>query len=569
MKKTIRINISGLIFNLDEDAYSKLQQYLNSITNKFLNTEEGNEVIADVEARIAELFQEKVGDRKEVINLGDIDYIIEIMGKPEDFDEIYDVEEEGQYKSYQSAKSSRRVYRDSDNRVVSGLSSGIAAYFGIDPVIVRVIFVLATLFYGASLLVYILLWIIIPEANTTSQKLEMRGEAINVENIEKSIKDEFSNVKTSFSKWQKGPGYSKLSDNVSSIIHFIGKVAVVVFKVLLVIFGIWLFFLSLGVLGSFTGIFFFNDTIISPFTWNDINFAFTDLIRLFTDPFTAIIGMISLYLLVIVPALAIIYFSLKMIFRFKVRNRAIGIIGITLWLVSLMTLVVAGFRTAYNFKSNADISRNYTLENDKDTLFIKLANPYTDRYNHQVRERFNMVYVDFENNLKLSGKPRLFIDKSNNHKISLEIAKEARGMTKEEALKYAKNISYDWQQDDSLIIFNRYFKINGTKKVRDQELNIYLKIPVGKVVYFDKYIDQIAYDIRNVQGVYDWNMTEEYWIMTEDGLSLLDELRPETETVETDTIYEGEIIEIEKIETKVEAKEDDEIKQMKKELDSM
>ena len=85
MKKTIRINISGLIFNLDEDAYSKLQQYLNSITNKFLNTEEGNEVIADVEARIAELFQEKVGDRKEVINLGDIDYIIGIMGKPEDF----------------------------------------------------------------------------------------------------------------------------------------------------------------------------------------------------------------------------------------------------------------------------------------------------------------------------------------------------------------------------------------------------------------------------------------------------------------------------------------------------
>ena len=260
MKKTIRINISGLIFNLDEDAYSKLQQYLNSITNKFLNTEEGNEVIADVEARIAELFQEKVGDRKEVINLGDIDYVIGIMGKPEDFEEIFEQEEEVQSKSYQSAKSSRRVYRDPDNRVISGLSSGIAAYFGIDPIIVRVIFVLATLFYGASLLIYILLWIIIPEATTTSQKLEMRGEAINVENIEKSIKDEFSNVKTSFSKWQSGPGYSRLSDNVSSIIHFIGKIAVIVFKVLLIIFGIWLFFLSLGVLGSFTGIFFFNDT---------------------------------------------------------------------------------------------------------------------------------------------------------------------------------------------------------------------------------------------------------------------------------------------------------------------
>ncbi len=568
MKKTIRINISGLIFNLDEDAYSKLQQYLNSITNKFLNTEEGNEVIADVEARIAELFQEKVGDRKEVINLTDIDYVIEVMGKPEDFDEIYE-EEETQYKSYQARKSNRRVYRDPDNRVISGLSSGIAAYFGIDPIIVRVIFVLVTLFYGVSLLVYILLWIIIPEANTTSQKLEMRGEAINVENIEKTIKDEFSNVKTNFSKWQKSQDYSRLGDNVSAIVNFIGKVAVIAFKVILVIFGIWLFFLSLGVLGSFTGIFFFNDTIISPFTWNDINFAFTDLVKLFADPFTAITGMVSIYLLVIIPALAVVYFSLKMIFRFKVRNRAIGIIGITLWLVSLMTLVVAGFRTAYNYKSDADISRNFTLENNKDTLFIKLANPNNDRHSHHLKERFNMVYVDFENNLDLSGKPRLRINKSDNHKISLKIVKEARGMNKEEALKYAKNVGYDWQQDDSLIIFNRYFQINGTKKVRDQELNIYLNIPVGKVVYFDKYVDQIAYDIRNVQGVYDWNMTDEYWIMTEDGLSLLDNAAPKEEVFIEKSDEESETTEIEEIKTEVEAKEDDEIKQMKKELDSM
>ena len=567
MKKTIRINISGLIFNLDEDAYSKLQQYLNSITNKFLNTEEGNEVIADVEARIAELFQEKVGDRKEVINLGDIDYIISIMGKPEDFEETYEPEEETQYKSSPSAKSSRRVYRDSENRVVSGLSSGIAAYFGIDPIIVRVIFVLATLFYGASLLVYILLWIIIPEAVTTSQKLEMRGEAINVENIEKSIKDEFTNVKTSFSKWQNSKGYSNLSNNISSIVHFIGKIAVITFKALLVIFGIWLFFVSLGILGSLTGIFFFNDTIVSPFTWNDINFAFSDLIKLFTDPFTATTGMISMYLLVIIPALAVIFFSLKMIFRFKVQNRAIGIIGITLWLVSLMTLAVAGFRTAYNFKSDADISKNYTLENNNDTLYVKLSNPNTDRYRHHAKERFNRVYVDFENNLKLSGKPRLYIDKSDNNEIKMSIVRESRGMTKDIAFDNIKDITYNWQQDDSLLTLNRYFQINGTKKIRDQELNIYLKIPVGKTIYLGKHIFQIAYDIDNVQNIYDGNMTEEYWLMTEDGLSLLDGEAPKKEHIIEDSENIKGTIEIKKIEAK--AEDDSEIKQMKKELDSM
>jgi len=151
MKKTVRINISGLIFNIDEDAYNKLQQYLNSITKKFLNTEEGNEIIADVEARIAELFQEKIGDRKEVVSLTDVEYIVEIMGKPEDFEEISD-EEEILDDEPTGKKASRRIYRNPENRVLGGLASGIAAYFNVDPIIIRVIFVLLTLFYGTSVM---------------------------------------------------------------------------------------------------------------------------------------------------------------------------------------------------------------------------------------------------------------------------------------------------------------------------------------------------------------------------------------------------------------------------------
>ena len=564
MKKTIRINISGLIFNLDEDAYSKLQHYLNSITNKFLNTNEGNEVIADVEARIAELFQEKVGDRKEVINLVDIDYIIEIMGKPEDFDDVYEPEEEDtQYKSQQSAKSVRRVYRDPDNKVFSGLSGGIAAYFGIDPIIIRIVFVLATLFYGSSILVYVFLWIIIPEASTTSQKLEMRGESINVENIEKSIKEEFGNVKTRLSKLQNSDNYSKLSNNISSIAQFAVKIGVVLFKVILVILGIWLFIAGLGVLGSLTGMLFFNDTIISPFSWNDINFSFPDLVRLFADSFTAIAGLISFYIVVTIPALVVIFFSLKMIFRFKVQNRAIGIIGITLWLVSLMTLVVAGFRTAYNYKSDAEITKNYTLETNSDTLFLKLNNTNKMWQEHQKETHFNRVYVDFENNLKLSGKPDLHIYKSDNNKISLRVSKSARGMTKEAASKTIKNINYSWQQDDSLLLLNRYFNINDTK-VRDQELNIDLAIPVGKVLYLGNNIDQIAWDIHNVQGIYDYDMTGEYWLMTEDGLSLISD--KEDILKDDESSMPEQDIEQEQDENK---QEDIEVEQMKEELDSM
>ncbi|MBN1251493.1 MAG: PspC domain-containing protein [Bacteroidales bacterium] len=558
MKKTIRINISGLIFNLDEDAYGKLQHYLNSITNKFLNTEDGNEVIADVESRIAELFNEKVGDRKEVINMEDIDYIIEIMGKPEDFEEYFDEEVENKGVKYKSSKSNRRVYRDPDNRVLSGLSAGIAAYLGIDPVIVRVVFVLATLFYGASLLIYILLWIIIPEAKTTSQKLEMRGQDVNLSNIEKSIKDEFTNVKSNFSKWQNSPSYSRFSENVASIINLILKIGLIALKVVLVIIGIYLFVVSLGVLGGLTGVFFFNDTIISPFTWNDMSFSFSDFVNLFADSFTAVVGIISVYLLIIIPALWVIYLSLKLIFRFKVRTKAIGIIAAAIWVVSFVVIFAVATRTAYNFKSDADISKKYDINYNSDTLFLELINSDKQFYTKNVKGEFGSVYVDFENDLKLSGKPRLFIEKSETAKTTIEVIKESRGMTKKQAYDYVKNINYDWLQNDSLLKFNSYFDISDVNKIRGQKVNVYLKIPIGKVVYIGGNLDKIIYDVPNVQDIYDWNMTNEYWIMTKDGLSLIDS-NIKTTDIKAENIEED----IQK------TKEVEELEEMKKELDSM
>jgi len=149
----------------------------------------------------------------------------------------------------------------------------------------------------------------------------------------------------------------------------------------------------------------------------------------------------------------------------------------------------------------------------------------------------------------------------------MSIVRESRGMTKDIAFDNIKDITYNWQQDDSLLTLNRYFQINGTKKIRDQELNIYLKIPVGKTIYLGKHIFQIAYDIDNVQNIYDGNMTEEYWLMTEDGLSLLDGEAPKKEHIIEDSENIKETIEIKKIEAK--AEDDSEIKQMKKELDSM
>lgn len=562
MKKTIRINISGLIFNIDDDAFGKLQHYLNSITKKFINTEEGNEIIADVEARIAELFQERIGDRKEVINLSDIEHVIEVMGLPEDFEE--EESEQMAVDETSQRKSGRRIYRDPDNSVLSGLSAGIASYLGIDPIIVRVIFVLTALFYGTSIFIYILLWIIIPEAKTRSQKLEMKGQDINLSSIETSIKNEFANVKSNFDKWQKSRNYNKLKANVSDILTTAGKVFVVIAKIILVILGIAFFIAGIAMLGTMTGLFFFHDSFMSPFSWTDVPFSVYDFATLFTDGFNAKVGIIASYLVIMVPVLMVTYLGIKFIFRIRNRSRYLGVVAGALWLVSVIVLIGSAVKVGLGMRADEEITQQYTIREDtSDTLFLEIRNAEGNYWSHN-RERFEDVYLNFnDDGLELNGRPRLIIKKSSDNSTELLISKSSHGINNKEALKFAKNIYYDWQQNDSLLRFNRFFDIKGEKKIKDQELSATLKLPVGKIVYIGEDFDQITSYIDNIQNFSDYEMTGKYWIMTENGLSLLDEYKIDVK--EEKEFKEEPNKPVEKRNGNVK----DEIEAMKSELDSM
>jgi len=198
MKKTISINISGIVFNIDEDAFDKLKLYMERLKSHFRNTEGGEEIINDIENRIAELLQSKLGSEKQVITDKDIDEVIEKMGQPSDFteDDDQDGQEEGETTSSSQYK---RLYRDPENRILGGVSSGIAAYFKIDPLWIRLLFVVFTIFPGIGILIYIILWIVVPEARTTTEKLEMKGEPVNISNIEKSISEEITQIKDKLS----------------------------------------------------------------------------------------------------------------------------------------------------------------------------------------------------------------------------------------------------------------------------------------------------------------------------------------------------------------------------------
>jgi phage shock protein PspC (stress-responsive transcriptional regulator) len=183
MRKTISANIGGTLFTIDEDAYLQLEEYFKKIERGYNYSAEGKEIVQDLENRIGELLTDRTNKHSRTVTFDDIQWAIAIVGKPEDLGATnYQRQTAEQYNS--PYKTVHRMYRDADNRVLGGVCSGLAAYFNIDPVLIRIIMVVLIL-TGFGPLFYIIMWIAIPKAKTVTQKLEMHGEAPTPENIRK------------------------------------------------------------------------------------------------------------------------------------------------------------------------------------------------------------------------------------------------------------------------------------------------------------------------------------------------------------------------------------------------
>jgi len=190
------VNIAGMIFHIDEDAFYILNQYLERVKEELKNTDGGSEIYQDIETRIGELFSERIKVNRQVISVTEVKEVILIMGEPSD------ISGSGSKTEYESTSSRtyRRMYRDPDNRIIGGVCSGLGAYWHTDPTILRLIFIILAIFGMAGVLIYIILWIILPEARTVSQRLEMRGEKVNLSSMGEFFRQEFDNVKRSFKK---------------------------------------------------------------------------------------------------------------------------------------------------------------------------------------------------------------------------------------------------------------------------------------------------------------------------------------------------------------------------------
>lgn len=242
MNKTININLGGFFFHIDETAYQKLKRYLDAIARSLSDDPQGkNEIIADIEARISELLSERITDARQVVNENDIEEIIAIMGQPEDYAEAEETYTENTSYSYKRNQPNKKMFRDGDDKFLGGVCSGLGHYLGIDVIWIRLAFILL-LASGFSPIAYIILWVLLPEAKTTSEKLQMEGEAVNIDNIEKKIRTEIDNLSSKVKE-----GAHELSDKISNadyqklrnqtksglqdFLDTIGKILLTLFKV--------------------------------------------------------------------------------------------------------------------------------------------------------------------------------------------------------------------------------------------------------------------------------------------------------------------------------------------------
>jgi phage shock protein PspC (stress-responsive transcriptional regulator) len=190
MKITVSINLGGYSFNIDEDAYAELKRYLKNLELHFAGEESSSEILSDIETRMAELFRTKLTNYKQVINIEDVHQVIKVLGTPEDISDTEGPTTRDKFSSH----GYHRMYRDTDHRAIGGVCAGVAAYWDIEIWLVRLIFFVLAMM-GVGVLIYLILYIVLPEAKTTSEKIEMKGNPVNIHNIKDSVKKEFETVR--------------------------------------------------------------------------------------------------------------------------------------------------------------------------------------------------------------------------------------------------------------------------------------------------------------------------------------------------------------------------------------
>lgn len=529
MNKTININLGGIFFHIDELAYQKLKLYLDAIRRSLSDDPQGrDEILNDIELRIGELLSERITNDRMVINENDIDEITKIMGRPEDYSVDEDIFEDEP--KYGPKTAPKKLFRDSEDKFLGGVCSGLAHYFGIDIIWMRLLWLILFFFFGTGFLIYILLWILIPQAETTAEKLQMKGEPVNISNIERKIREEFqdvsSRVKNGVNEVSNTVRSSEFKNKTRSGIHevidTIGKIILVILKIFGKFIGAILIFIASATLIGL---------IIAAFSVGSIEILgfdgdFMDYPPFFFD------AILPMWLLVVFGFIAIaIPFVVLFMLGLKILSSNVKSFSTTtklsllgVWIIAILGLSFAGINFA---TQNAyDGVHNYTEElpiTAIDTLTIKLIGNDNLSNEKELRRRNNYETV-FDNNVEKLYTTRVNVDVKMTDKATayVKIRKESDGKNRLTANKDAESIEYKFNLTEKNLLLNGYFLSDLKNKFKDQLIDITVYLPVNSVVYLDRSTQTYLNDVDNVQNIYDGDMPKHYFKMTENGLECLD-----------------------------------------------
>ena len=556
MKKNISINISGIIFHIEEDGYSRLQHYLESINRYFRDMDPSGEIVSDIESRIAEIFLSRLNREKQVITIEDVDDLVATMGNISDFKSMEDqaeVEEEthqetttdkeqpGSERDYITHKlyrdgqrkllggvlagmahyfktdplwlrltfiilafglfqfpsiggilfigyvilwiivplhynlpeerSSRKMFRNPDDKVLGGVGSGVAAYFGVDPIAIRIVFVLLIFLGGSGVLLYIILWIILPEAKSITDRVRMKGDPVTLSNIEASIKSSFKvkdGEETPLMKAILFPfriiaqALDWLGRALGPIMNFLVEAIRVAFGILLVISGI-----SLAFTGMMTG-----GVLLSLFS-NPEWFYVSDL------PVNYIIneippyGAIGVVLMIIIPAIFLIILGISAVAKKLMLKSSVGWTLFSLLIAGIVMTGAAAPEIIYGYQEDGAFEEAESYNISADTVMLNLINPVDNEL--------------FEPDLRiLSTEDSVF---------KLVKFYESRGKNREQAEYNAAGIQYDVEKTTDAITFPGEFTLEDVP-YRLQQLSLYLYIPYNQPFI----IDGSLYEILEYSG---------------------------------------------------------------------
>lgn len=371
MKKTLTVNLGGIVFNIDEDAYLLLDNYFSNLRVHFKKEEGTDEIMDDFEARTSELFNERLKLGFQVITIEHVEDVIKRMGKPE---EIFEEGDEHHAKGEDSkdiadhkdnTQTKKRLMRDPDDKILGGVASGLAHYMGIDATIVRLILIallllplptFITSFSSVVVIFYIILWMIVPLANTAAEKLMMRGESVNLENIGKTVTDSFEKVSSNVNEYihsdKTRTSLQKIGDFIVAFFGILLKICAVIVGLilipvlLLVVFILVVLIIALvgGGLGTiFAGV---------PFFENDIQML-TGI-----PEHIALLGSIGGLLFMGIPLIGLIYLLCGKFLNLSPMPVGAKWVMIILWFISLILCGIAAYysiRTGIDFPININI----------------------------------------------------------------------------------------------------------------------------------------------------------------------------------------------------------------------